>query len=64
MRITLLAYGTRGDVQPVLALARELVGAGHTVRMAAGSDFRDRIAELQRLALKLNWIVLDEVVRV
>ena len=45
MRITLLAYGTRGDVQPVLALARELVGAGHTVRMAAGLDFRDRIAE-------------------
>ena len=41
----MMAYGTRGDVQPVLALARELVRAGHTVRMAAGSDFRDRIAE-------------------
>ncbi len=45
MRISLIAYGTRGDVQPVLALARELVRAGHTVRMAAGTDFRDRIAE-------------------
>lgn len=41
----MIAYGTRGDVQPVLALARALVEAGHTVRMAAGSDFRDRIAE-------------------
>lgn len=44
MRITVIAFGTRGDVQPVLALARELVAAGHTVRMAAASDFRDRIA--------------------
>ena len=40
----MIAYGTRGDVQPVLALARALVEAGHSVRMAAGSDFRDRIA--------------------
>lgn len=40
----MIAYGTRGDVQPVLALARALVDAGHTVRMAAGSDFRERIA--------------------
>lgn len=44
MRISLIAYGTRGDVQPVLALARALVEAGHPVRMAAGSEFRDRIA--------------------
>lgn len=44
MRITVIAYGTRGDVQPVLALSRALVEAGHAVRMCAGSDFAASIA--------------------
>ena len=39
MDIFLTASGTRGDVQPALALALGLKAAGHTVRIAAGSNF-------------------------
>ncbi|MFN8443037.1 MAG: glycosyltransferase [Caldilineaceae bacterium] len=39
MKITFSAFGTRGDVQPVLALAKALVERGHHVRMIAGSGF-------------------------
>ena len=35
MRITILALGTRGDVQPAVALALGLERAGHTVRVVA-----------------------------
>ena len=38
MRITLLAIGTRGDVQPCVALGLGLQRAGHTVRIAAPDD--------------------------
>jgi UDP:flavonoid glycosyltransferase YjiC (YdhE family) len=40
MRITIHALGTRGDVEPALALAGGLVRAGHAVRILAGSNFR------------------------
>ncbi len=39
MRIGLIAYGTRGDVQPLLALGRGLQLAGHDVSVLAGSNF-------------------------
>jgi len=39
LRITLATVGTRGDVQPVIALARRLRARGHTVRIAAPPDF-------------------------
>src|ERR1700743_2137402 len=34
MRITVIAVGTRGDVQPLIALAKGLRKAGHAVRFA------------------------------
>lgn len=40
MQILITAFGSRGDVQPVLALAHGLAQAGHAVTIAAGSDFR------------------------
>jgi sterol 3beta-glucosyltransferase len=43
MRITLLALGTRGDVQPAIALALGLRDAGHDVTIHAGHDFADWI---------------------
>lgn len=43
MHITIAALGTRGDVQPYLALALGLKQAGHTIRMIAGENFRDWI---------------------
>lgn len=39
MRIALYAIGTRGDVQPILALAAGLRDAGHAVTFVAGSNF-------------------------
>jgi UDP:flavonoid glycosyltransferase YjiC (YdhE family) len=39
MQITLLAVGSRGDVQPLVALGAGLQHAGYTVRLVAGDDF-------------------------
>ncbi len=41
MHITILAIGSRGDVQPLLALGLGLKDAGHDVEMMAGVNFRD-----------------------
>lgn len=38
-QIALLALGTRGDVQPYIALGKALQAAGHGVRLLAGSSF-------------------------
>lgn len=39
MQITLLALGSRGDVQPFVALGRVLRERGHSVRLAAVADY-------------------------
>jgi sterol 3beta-glucosyltransferase len=44
MKITILAYGSRGDVQPFTALALGLQKAGHSVRLAAPNRFADLAA--------------------
>lgn len=43
MRITIIAYGTRGDVQPAIALGTALHTRGHQVRVLAGASFHDWI---------------------
>jgi len=43
MRITILALGTRGDVQPAVALALGLQRVGHSVRLAAPPLSRDLV---------------------
>lgn len=45
MQITILTYGSRGDVQPFLALAVELKNAGHQVRLAAPQRFASFVGE-------------------
>jgi sterol 3beta-glucosyltransferase len=47
MRITLLTYGSQGDVQPFVALALELQRAGHTVRLAGPGRFGELAARHQ-----------------
>ncbi|MBC8170868.1 MAG: glycosyltransferase, partial [Anaerolineae bacterium] len=39
MRIVIMATGTRGDVQPMIALGKALQAQGHTVCLLAGSNF-------------------------
>jgi vancomycin aglycone glucosyltransferase len=41
MRVLLSTIGSRGDVQPLLALAVELRGLGRQVRLCAPPDFRE-----------------------
>ncbi len=45
MNITILTYGSRGDVQPFLALARGLQRAGHVPLLAAPGRFAGLAAE-------------------
>ncbi|MDF2998280.1 MAG: glycosyl transferase [Xanthobacteraceae bacterium] len=39
MRITITGIGTRGDVQPLVALAKELAARGHSVKLASSAGF-------------------------
>jgi sterol 3beta-glucosyltransferase len=41
LKITILTYGSRGDVQPFVALAIGLQNAGHIIRLAAPHRFSD-----------------------
>ncbi len=43
MRITIVAVGTRGDVQPLLALGIGLRRAGHVVRFATEESYRGQV---------------------
>lgn len=45
MRITLITIGSRGDVQPYVALALALKAAGHDVRLATHAEFEPMIRE-------------------
>lgn len=39
MRITIIAPGSRGDVQPYIALGKGLQNAGHSIRLVSHSNF-------------------------
>ncbi|HEY2583107.1 MAG TPA: glycosyltransferase [Mucilaginibacter sp.] len=41
MKIGIFTYGTRGDVQPYIALALELIKNGHKIILAAPENFKD-----------------------
>lgn len=43
MNITILTYGSRGDVQPFIALARGLQKNGHVVKLAAPHKFDELV---------------------
>lgn len=45
MNITILTYGSRGDVQPFLPLSLGLMARGHRVRLAAPSRFQKLVEE-------------------
>jgi UDP:flavonoid glycosyltransferase YjiC (YdhE family) len=43
MKVTIIATGSRGDVQPYVALGKGLKEVGHTVRVLASQDFQNLI---------------------
>ena len=45
LAIVMLIVGTRGDVQPFIALAKALVACGHRVRLATHNTFRKFVKE-------------------
>ena len=45
MQITILAYGSRGDVQPYVALGAGFQQAGHRVRLAAPAIFKEFVTD-------------------
>src|SRR5688572_10801855 len=53
MNITILTYGSRGDVQPFLPLSVGLINRGHNVTLAAPSRFKKLVEEY-----KINFIPL------
>ncbi|MDB5034220.1 MAG: gtfE [Chlorobi bacterium] len=46
MRVLISSVGTRGDVQPAVALALEVGRLGHEVRMCVPPNFTDRVTSL------------------
>ena len=55
MRFTLLTLGTRGDVQPMVALGQTLRSLGHDVVVGAGPTFRcNGPKSVEHGALKLS----------
>jgi UDP:flavonoid glycosyltransferase YjiC (YdhE family) len=45
MRITILTYRSRGNVQPFLPLSLGLMANGHSVKLAAPARFRELVEE-------------------
>jgi len=43
MKIAILTYGSRGDVQPFLPLSVKLISRGHDVKLAAPSRFKNLV---------------------
>ena len=45
MKITILTYGSRGDVQPLLPLSIGLMANGHSVKLAAPARFKNLVQD-------------------
>ena len=45
MKILIITYGTRGDVQPYIAIGQELQESGHQVTLGTSERFRDCVEE-------------------
>src|SRR5215475_3047133 len=62
MRITIIAFGSRGDVQPAVALGKALKAEGHRIRILAGLNFKSWIERhgLEPIASKIDIQALME----
>ena len=45
MRILIIAFGTRGDVQPMVALGLALQERGHSITLLVSSNFKSWVEE-------------------
>ncbi|WP_367278562.1 glycosyltransferase [uncultured Tateyamaria sp.] len=60
-RILLFTYGTRGDVEPFLALAHGLMARGYTVTLCTARRFEDRIKEFGIPFAPISDVSLDQM---
>lgn len=56
MHITCLTIGSRGDVQPYIALAKGLIADGHTVRIATHGEFKEWIESVRLTSLHTSLL--------
>jgi sterol 3beta-glucosyltransferase len=59
MRVLLSTYGTRGDVQPFIALAKTLKGRGHDVALCTPTGFRGMVERHDVPYAHMDNAVLD-----
>jgi vancomycin aglycone glucosyltransferase len=55
MRVVLVTYGSRGDVEPMASLALQLRALGTAVRVCAPPDFRGLLADIGIPLTPLGW---------
>lgn len=56
MHITCLTIGSRGDVQPYIALAKGLIADGHKVRIATHGEFKEWIESVRSISPDTRFI--------
>lgn len=56
LNILIQIVGSRGDVQPYLSLAIELVICSHRVRIASHDDFKDFVLVTGKRVLRRRWL--------
>ena len=61
MRITILALGSRGDVQPFVALAVALRARGHRIRIAAPQDYATLITDQEFAFHSLGGMIREKM---
>lgn len=61
MRITCLTIGSRGDVQPYIALCKGLQAEGHTTRIATHGEYKDWVEgvspRFRPIMCKAHWLI-------
>ena len=56
MHITCLTIGSRGDVQPYIALAKGLIADGHKVRIATHGEFKEWVESVRLTSLDTHFV--------
>lgn len=59
LHFTFLTIGSRGDVQPYIALAKGLMADGHRCRIATHGEFKDWIESVSQLPIYSDLIASD-----
>jgi vancomycin aglycone glucosyltransferase len=54
MKILLSSIGSRGDVQPVLALAQELLRLGHEPRLCVAPNFKEWVESFRLTCIPIG----------